>query len=222
MYAIPFDVKKMEISGKPGLIQEGFRMEDGGESHYGFDQNGNLIYVPGISASICKLVWVNQNGKEDTIAFPPDNYGVVSISPDGKKIAYTQTGDNGEDLWIKSLKNPNQPAKPLIQTKASEWALRFSPNSQFIAYTSNTSGPYEVYVQGFPNADNIIQVSNGGGEEPVWTHSGRQVIYRNGNKWWMVDVITTDGKIKPATPRLLFEGPYLNCRGPSFDIAPDG
>ena len=38
----------------------------------------------------------------------------------------------------------------------------------------------------------------------------------------MVDVITNDGKIQPAAPRLLFEGPYLNCFGPSFDIAPDG
>jgi Tol biopolymer transport system component len=316
MYAIPFDDKEMKISGKPGLIQEGFRMEDGGESHYGFDQNGNLIYVQGISGSLCRLVWVNQNGKEDSLAFPPDNYGVGSVSPDGKKIAYTQTGvngevilldigtgrktilnrtgfsqgvrwyadnrnigfssnyqtdqtqelkifslsestgqieplvsqvdsfssffindfskdenwiafqvttkNNGEDLWIKSLKEPRQPAKALIQTKASEWALRFSPNSQFIAYTSNTSGRYEVYVQSFPNADKIIQVSNGGGEEPVWTNSGRHVIYRNGKQWWMVDAITKDGKIQPAAPRLLFEGPYLNCFGPSFDIAPDG
>ena len=38
----------------------------------------------------------------------------------------------------------------------------------------------------------------------------------------MVDVITTNGLIHPGIPKLLFEGPYLNCWGPSFDIAPDG
>jgi Tol biopolymer transport system component len=291
-------------------------LEGGGESHYGFDQYGNLTYAPGESSSMCKLVWMNQNGKEDSLPFPPDYYGIASISPDGKKIAYTQTGVNAElilldlatgrktmlnrsgynrnlrwyadnrnigfsstyqsyqtqelnlfslsestgqikslvsqgdsfssflisdfskdekwiafevrtknsdrDLWIKSLTDSIQPAKPLIQTNASEWALRFSPNNQFIAYTSNSSGRYEVYVQGFPNADKIIQVSNGGGEEPVWTPSGHQVIYRYGKQWWLVDVITTDGKVQPDAPRLLFEGPYLNCPGPSFDIAPDG
>jgi Tol biopolymer transport system component len=313
IYAIPFDIKKMEISGNPSMVQDGLRMETESATHYGIDQYGNLIYAPGTASNLCRLVWRDQNGKEDSLAFPPDYYGTASISSDGKKIVYTQTGvngelilldietgrktilnrtgysqgvrwyadnqnigfastyqsdelkifslststgqirplvsqvdscssfyisdfskdekclafqatakNNGQDLWIKNLKDLNQPAKPLIQTNASEWALRFSPNSQFIAYTSNSSGRYEIYVQGFPNADKIIQVSNGGGEEPVWTPSGRQVIYRNGMTWWMVDVITTYGKIQPATPRLLFDGPYLNCRGPSFDIAPDG
>jgi len=316
MYAIPFDIKKMEITGKANLVQEGIRVESEVSTHYGFDQAGNLIYAQGTSSSLCNLVWMNQNGKEDSLKFPPDYYGMNSISPDGKKIAYTQTGVNGElilldiengrktilnrtgfnqgvrwyadndnlgfsstyqsnqtqelklfslsasngqikslvsqvdsfasfrivdfskdgkwfvfdinttnsggDLWIKSLTDTDQPAKPLIQTKANEWGLRFSPNSQFFTYTSNLSGRYEVYIQQFPNADKIIQVSNGGGGEPVWTESGRQVIYRNGKQWWMVDVISSDGKIQPAAPRLLFEGPYLNIPGPSFDIAPDG
>jgi len=313
IYAIPFDIKKMEVSGNPNMLQDGLRMETESATHYGIDQSGNLIYAPGAASNVCRLAWIDQNGKEDSLAFPPDSYGMASVSNDGKKIAYTQTGVNGElilldtetgrktilnrtgysrgvrwnadnqniafastyqsdelkifsmststgqikplvsqvdsfssfdicdfskdekwiafqatsnnndhDLWIKNLKDLNQPAKPLIQTTASEWALRFSPNSQFIAYTSNSSGQYEVYVQGFPNADKIIQVSSGGGEEPVWTPSGRQVIYRRGNQWWMVDVITTNGLLQPATPKLLFEGPYLNCWGPSFDIAPDG
>ena len=112
--------------------------------------------------------------------------------------------------------------KPFIQTNYTEWSLRFSPNNKFVSYTSNKSGRYEVYVQGFPNADKIIQVSDGGGEEPVWTPSGREVVYRHGNQWWKVEVFKTDGSIQPGTPKLLFEGPYLNIPGPSFDIAPDG
>ena len=41
------------------------------------------------------------------------------------------------------------------------------------------------------------------------------LFYRNGKQWWMVDVVTNDGRIQPAAPQLLFEGPYLNCGGPS-------
>lgn len=316
IHAIPFDLKKITISGKPNLVQEGFRLDSDASAHFGFDQSGNLIYAPGISTGLCKLVWVDQYGKEDTLKFPPDYYGNVTVSSDGKKIAYTQTGVNrdlillgvesgrktilnrsglnqtpkwysnnqnigfsstyqtnqtlefnlftlsestgqikslnvkvdsitrywlgdfskdnnwlafgvyskygSQDIWIKSLINPNQPAKPLIETYASESALRFSPNSQFITFASNSSGRYEIYVQNFPIDDKIIQVSNVGGDIPVWTASGRQVIYRNGNQWWIVDVIASNGKIQPTAPRLLFEGPYLNIPGPSFDIAPDG
>lgn len=313
IYVIGFDIKKMEISGNPSMVQDGLRMETENAVHYGIDKYGDLIYAPGVVSNLCNLVWVDQHGKEDSLAFPPDYYGTTSISTDGKKIAYTKAGVDGElilldtetgrkailnrmgfsrgvrwsadsqnigfastyqseelkifsmststgqikplvsevdsfssfdvcdfskdeqwiafqttsndndwDLWVKNLKDLNRPAKPLIQTSASEWALRFSPNSQFIAYTSNSSGRYEVYVQDFPNANKIIQVSSGGGEEPVWTPSGREVIYRWGDQWWMVQVITADGLIQPSTPKLLFEGSYLNCWGPSFDIGPDG
>ncbi len=316
MFAIPFDVDKMEITGKAHMVLDGIRTDAESFAHFTFDQKGNFIYAPGVSTNLSNLFWVDQTGKEDSLSFPPDYYGITSISPDGKKIAYTQTGvnsevisldlntgrktilnrtghslsvrwqadnkslgfsstyqssqttalklfalsestsqitplyanadtlhgnfviddfssdqlwaafevtpeDNGSDIWIKSLSDPAQPAIPLAQSKASEWGSRFSPNSQFIAYTSNASGRYEVYVQRFPEADKVIQISNGGGEEPVWTSTGREIIYRYGNQWWKVDVITEEGFIQPAAPKLLFEGPYLNCPGPSFDIAPD-
>jgi hypothetical protein len=63
-------------------------------------------------------------------------------------------------------------------------------------------------------------VSTEGGEEPIWSRDGRELFYRFGAKWKVVSVQIGD-RFSAALPQPLFEGPFVNVPGFSYDVAPD-
>jgi hypothetical protein len=70
--------------------------------------------------------------------------------------------------------------RAIIATAQDEYGPRVSPNGRWIAYTANESGQEEVYVRPFENPDRARWVvSVGGGTEPLWAHSGREIFYRS-------------------------------------------
>src|SRR5262245_52013714 len=66
---------------------------------------------------------------------------------------------------------------PVVQTEAYETAGTLSPEGRWLAYVSDVSGQYEVYVQSFPGGGGKRQVSNGGGIGPRWRRDGRELFY---------------------------------------------
>ena len=89
---------------------------------------------------------------------------------------------------------------------------------------SNESGRYEVYVRPFPSASGKWQISTEGGGEPLWSHNGRELFYRVGDKMMAVD-IAVEPSFRAGTPRMLFEGKYAvrdALPETNFDISPDG
>ena len=130
----------------------------------------------------------------------------------------------GYDLWSLTL-DRERTVKPLLVTPFNELAARFSPDGRYMAYLSDRSGRQEVYVQPFPGPGDTVQVSTGGGTEPVWARSGRELFFRQGEKMMAVDV-TLVPAFSASRPRLLFEGRYevsLLVSGMRFyDVSPDG
>jgi eukaryotic-like serine/threonine-protein kinase len=150
---------------------------------------------------------------------PPLPVVPMSWSPDGQTLAFLRVGQI--DVWMLSLNE--RKAKPFLATPFSEGAPRFSPDGRWLAYVSNESGRYEVYVLAYPGLGGKLQISTDGGTEPVWNPKGRELFYRSGNKMMVVDVVTqptfTAGK-----PRVLFQGQFLPspATAPNYDVSPDG
>ena len=73
----------------------------------------------------------------------------------------------------------------------------------------------------YPVREGKWQVSTDGGEEPIWSSDGKEIFYRNGQKWMAASV-----RLKPEfsadKPKLLFEGPYVNVGGKSYAVTKDG
>jgi eukaryotic-like serine/threonine-protein kinase len=113
---------------------------------------------------------------------------------------------------------------PLASAAAVEWGAAFSPDGHFVAYTSDESGDYQVFVQPYPPTGEKQQVSSteGGNEEPVWSRDGRELFYRNGRRWIAVPVTMTRPRFTVGAARVLFEGDYINVPGLSYDVARDG
>jgi len=143
-----------------------------------------------------------------------------SLSPDGRyAILGVRQPETKGDLWFFPLPEAEK-LHVLRNSNFNEWGAAFAPNGKLIAYVSDESEQYEVYVTRFPGGDGTLRVSNNGGEEPVWSPEGNQLYYRNGDKW-MSAPIQADQEFSFGAPRLLFEGPYFNCWGRSYAVAPD-
>jgi len=169
------------------------------------------------------LAWQSVDGAGDIqqLYMSPHYATAYCWLPDGRQLAFTDFDpDEGQDIWILPVEE-GCPPQPLIKTPATEWGPAFSPNGRWIAYVSDRDGQYQVYVKPYPAMDDQWPVSDGFGEEPIWSPTGDELYYRDGDKWMAVS-ISTEPEFATGVPRLLFEGPYLNVPGRSYDISPDG
>lgn len=151
------------------------------------------------------------------------NVHLASMSPDGKFLALNGTpGSTGEDILIASLEGAGA-VRPFAQSKFSELAPAFSPDGKWIAYASDESGRFEIYVQPFPGPGGKWQVSTDGGTEPVWARNGKELFYRSERRMMAVPVQTTP-TFAPGTAQRLFEGDYefSHRNHPNYDVSPDG
>jgi serine/threonine protein kinase len=94
LMAVPFDPGRLELTGTPIPVMDGV-MESvaNGFAQYSFSDNGTLAYIPGaIPAAQSKLVWVDRQGTEETLAAPMHSYAWPRVSPDGTRVAVEIAG----------------------------------------------------------------------------------------------------------------------------------
>jgi Tol biopolymer transport system component len=154
----------------------------------------------------------------------------MSWSPDGKLLAFMEVNPiTGVDIWVLRTGDPSagseqiREAQPFLRTPFSEGAPAFSPDGRWLAYISNESGRYEVYVQPYPGPGGKWQISTEGGTEPKWNPSGRELFYRSGEKMMAVDIAAQSG-FAAGKPRMLFEGQYelSPVQSDNYDVSSDG
>jgi eukaryotic-like serine/threonine-protein kinase len=146
----------------------------------------------------------------------------MSWSLDAQLLAFTEvTPTTGLDIWV--LRMSDRKAQPFLRTPFNEAAPRFSPDGRCLAYMSDESDRYEIYVQPYPGPGGKWQISTEGGTEPAWNPNGRELFYRSGDKMMAVD-IATQPSFAAGKPRMLFEGQYGSAPVPiaNYDVAPDG
>jgi len=110
---------------------------------------------------------------------------------------------------------------PLIKDNFQTILSSLSRDGNYMTYLSDESGKFEVYVRPFPEADKKWQISFDGGDPSIWSKNRDELFYRNDSKFYVVSY-TTEPEFKPSSPKLLFEGDYLNISGLEFDVSPDG
>ena len=107
--------------------------------------------------------------------------------------------DSGNDLWTLALdvSDPDHPKpgkpEPFLRSPSSEIFPAVSPDGRWIAYRSNESGRFEVYVRPFPGPGGKTQISNAGGTVPVWSRNGRELFFQNLDNRILVAEYTATG-----------------------------
>jgi len=142
-----------------------------------------------------------------------------SWTPDDKQILCTmffpkRVGDRVTGLVL--LPASGGDPVPLLTTTGSEKTGQISPDGKWVAYASNESGDWEVYVTTFPGAAGKWQISRGGGTEPRWRGDGKELYYIGPSEMMTAVPITSEGSFSSGTPMPLFQ-----VRGRAFVSSTD-
>ena len=180
------------------------------------------------------LWWIRADGSGQPrkLLESADTLLFASFSPDGRHIAFSRTSmGTGGDIWIlpldlTDLDNP-RPGTPelFLQTPKSESGPVFSPDGKWLAYQSDESGRYEVYVRPFPGPGGKWLVSSDGGTSPAWSAASHQIFYStpNGHQMRVVDY-QAHGDAFAASPPRPWGGSrrLISSSGTDFAVSPDG
>ncbi len=131
-----------------------------------------------------------------TVQFPS------SWSPDGRVLAYADTTGplDDWDTLVLPVANGGEPT-PLIDGPFNQVQAMFSPDGRWLAYVSDESRRFEVYVRPYPSPGAKWQISTQGGAEPLWAPTGKEIYYRHSNELLVVPFADE----RPGRPRLLFK-----------------
>ena len=260
--------------------------------HAAFAAGGDVVVAQEAGeASLSRITWYDRSGKIISDSIPPDAYGNLAISPDGKYVVIdkTDTSNDNTDVFIYDLAHASfrrltfdpaidsvpvwspdgsriafgssrghnfdiyvkpadgsQPERKLelpggVDMLPLDWSLdghnllylaepdlwvysfadgqshsflkanaslngaQFSPDGKWVAYSSNESGRWEVYVTSFPDARGKWQVSTNGGEQPRWRGDGKEIYFLSPDAKLMAASVDTKTEFEPGTPTVLFQ-----------------
>lgn len=153
-----------------------------------------------------------------------------TFAPDGSRLAFHEMSNtSGFDLASAAIEERDgklyaRDSAVFFRSQVFETYPTFSPDGKWIAYTSNKSDAWEVYVRPFPDDGREIRVSTRGGRIPAWSRTSPELLYETSDHRLMaVTYHVTDGHFVASEPRewspytLLDTGVLGN-----FDVSPDG
>jgi len=137
--------------------------------------------------------------KSDSRKYPTD------WSRDGRFLIYiTEDPATKWDLWVLALDGTRK-TKPFARSAFDELQGQFSPDGRWIAYASEESGKWEVYVEPFPATGSKWKISTAGGADPAWRRNGKELFYLAADKKLMAVEVKTDSlSFDAGIPQSLF------------------
>jgi len=150
------------------------------------------------------------------------------FTPDGKRLAYIEVAPNAQvQLWTIPLQEQGgqlKAGKPeqFLKSSFTDSGPSFSPDGRWLAYQSNESGKFEVYVRAFPAPSSgqggKWQISNNGGAAPRWSRTGHELVYQAGDQIMAARYSVKGDTFVPDKPRVWI----AKLGGTQWDLAPDG
>jgi hypothetical protein len=171
---------------------------------------------------IAALPWDRSGGETILARGIPRRVTQLSITPAASLVATAATvGLFGSEVFVGPMDSIGAPPPFASGRSQTHWAPALSADGRLLAWSSNESGPYEVYVTPVPGPGPRLQVSVGGGNEPVWSKSGSTLFFRG-------PVRMTSAEIAPSPLRVvrldsLFADSYMLSAGSgsqNWDVFP--
>jgi eukaryotic-like serine/threonine-protein kinase len=143
----------------------------------------------------------NSDGAQQEKSIVPANVDQLPSdwSRDGKYILFTR----GPELWFLTVQDLR--SNLFLKTPSVLRNGQFSPDGKWVAYASNETGKWEIYVTSFPDARGKWQISTGGGEQPRWRSDGKELFYLSSDSKLMAAPVTTGSNFDLGTPIALFQ-----------------
>jgi Tol biopolymer transport system component len=142
----------------------------------------------------------------DEMLYSSNNVKVATDwSRDGHYIIFYELSPKTKrDIWVLPMTGDRKPW-PFLQTDANEVGGKLSPDARWLAYASDESGRYEIYVQSFPAGGGKRQISTNGGTGPRWRGDGKELYYQAPDGALMAVDVNAGNTFDNGTPHKLFE-----------------
>jgi Tol biopolymer transport system component len=180
--------------------------------------DGNAIaYTSSMTGTTRRLFIKNFSGagNQHLIRTWPRHIHFSSWSPDGKWLAaFDYNTINGSDCYAISIDSGD--SIPIAIGQANEDHVRVSPDGRWLAFQSDESGDYQIYVTSFPKLEGKRQISINGGTSPCWNQIGKFIYYLS-NGFMIAQPVETGNELIIGKPVILFK-----TDASSFNVSPDG
>jgi eukaryotic-like serine/threonine-protein kinase len=194
--------------------------------------DGSRVVFQSNRKGIYNLYWKLSSGAgaDELLLGSDQNKVPADWSSDGRFLLFRSNDpQTGYDLWVLPVSGDKKPF-PFLKTPFEEREGQFSPDGKWIAYESNESGRFEIYVQPFPGPAGKFQISTNGGAQPRWNKNGKEIFYVSlDSKMMTVPVkLSPDGdSLETGTPAALFPvriayGPLPGPFKQQYAVSSDG
>ena len=167
--------------------------------------DGNHIVFQSPRKGVVNLYWKLSSGAgSDELLLESDQAkNANDWSSDGRFLLFRSVDPRtGDDLWVLPFFGDKKQF-PFLKTPFEERNGQFSPDGKWIAYQSNESGRFEIYIQPFPGPGGKFQISTDGGAQPRWNKNGKEIFY-----------VSLDSKMMVAPVKLSQDGQSLETSAP--------
>jgi Tol biopolymer transport system component len=169
----------------------------------------------------------NGVGPEQLLQTSPNFQVPTDWSKDGQFLLYYETDPTtARDVWALPMTGSDRKPRVVVNTPFDERSGQFSPDTHWVAYETNQSGPYDIVVQPFRESTNKWQVSTGGGVQPRWSADGKELYYvAPDGKLMAVSVAVRGATLERGRPISLFSTRIMRGEAPfkaQYAVSRDG
>jgi Tol biopolymer transport system component len=177
----------------------------------------SVLFSRGLAETVDIFVVQGDGSNERRLTSSRGSKTASSVSLDGRWFLFQHTDPvTLSDIWVAELSDPKP--QPFVKTTAQESYAKFSPDGKWVAYQSNDSGRFEVFVRSFPDGDRVVRVSTDGGIEPYWSSSGSELFYRGLDNRLIATPVRGGSNFETGKPQALFDARGYENR---FAVSPD-
>ena len=193
-----------------------------------WSRDGNEIYFSIVPPNYIEYsIALSANARPKVVFRGQGLMGPSDIGPAHGYAAFGMFGPTGPDLWVAPMDSMDK-ARVLVAEPYDEALPRISPDGRLVAYESNRTGRYEIYVRQIAGDGQEIRVSPDGGVDPAWSHDGHELFYRGrlrDTRSMMAAQVATTPKLAVPNVRALFPLTNLFSENPArtwYDVFPNG